>query len=713
MDLTTPDRSQMMIRPLLAGWMAAFLVVGAFVLLTTVFADPSARLLAQLVFMVPVALSFAGSVAASRRARAGSRARRTWGFLAVASSFALCAEGVLALGAVRGESAASASVLFDVSAVCGVGFLVAGAWSATAFDSVGWRRGARWVFDGLALSALAVGVSYDVIARALPVRSVGADEIVRLMCLVLVGFVMLEMVALIYGSPVAQFAPWNRTLGVGLALLAVALIGWAVIMFADVDAAVSRLPLGFSVVSLAGYSVLAMSALQRLVVERRWRPDATGGHLPEWIPGVVFSSVVLVTVVWLAMLAVRAPDEASRAVFTFALGVAAVSVVARTALANAESVELDARSLTDPVTGTLGPQALDRAWEAVDAQARRRGELAALYAVDVDDFARVNADLSFIGGDRELRLVASSLERVSGADAWVVRVSGDEFLVLACVADLAEGKSLGVRLCAAVKETRGSVPLTASVGAAFAPLHAATCEELARCASAARVWAKRQGKDRIVVYDPRIGDAVSIDERLSGSLQSARDVARALLAAADARDPHSHDHARNVAALARLMATELEYEDAHAERVEIAALLHDVGKIALPNVMLGGKTLSARERLISQEHCQLGERLLEALSDPGIALWVRAHHERWDGQGYPDGLQGDAIPVEARIIALADAYDGMAAGRRYGAPMSKAAALQEIDFAIGTRFDPELAERFIVMVGTTDALGWTDSEAVR
>ena len=87
---------------------------------------------------------------------------------------------------------------------------------------------------------------------------------------------------------------------------------------------------------------------------------------------------------------------------------------------------------------------------------------------------------------------------------------------------------------------------------------------------------------------------------------------------------------------------------------------------------------------------------------------MRAHHERWDGAGFPDGLAGEAIPLEARIIALADAYDGMTAGRRGGASMSKSAALQEIDHGIGTRFDPDLAERFIEVVGRTASLGWSD-----
>jgi polar amino acid transport system substrate-binding protein len=98
---------------------------------------------------------------------------------------------------------------------------------------------------------------------------------------------------------------------------------------------------------------------------------------------------------------------------------------------------------------------------------------------------------------------------------------------------------------------------------------------------------------------------------------------------------------------------------------------------------------------------------------PGVPLWVRHHHERWDGAGYPDGLVGEAVPLESRIIALADAYDAVTAGARSGVPASRAAALQEIDLGMGSRFDPMLAERFIEVVGETASLGWSDEWELR
>jgi putative nucleotidyltransferase with HDIG domain len=185
------------------------------------------------------------------------------------------------------------------------------------------------------------------------------------------------------------------------------------------------------------------------------------------------------------------------------------------------------------------------------------------------------------------------------------------------------------------------------------------------------------------------------------------DIARSLAAAADARDARNYYHARNVASLSVILAEAVGLDSSRSRLVEIAAILHDVGRIAMPDpVMPAFKP--GRPSLADQEHAALGAQLVGSLGVEGLPSWVRAHHERWDGTGFPDGLRGEQIPLEARMIALADAYDSLTAGRRGGSSMSKSAALQEIDHGIGTRFDPDLAERFIEVVGRTASLGWSD-----
>lgn len=130
--------------------------------------------------------------------------------------------------------------------------------------------------------------------------------------------------------------------------------------------------------------------------------------------------------------------------------------------------------------------------------------------------------------------------------------------------------------------------------------------------------------------------------------------------------------------------------------------MHDVGKIAVSDTILSKQgPLTRDERLRVQEHPAMGQRILSATDMEEILPWVRSHHERWDGAGYPDRISGERIPLEARILAVCDAYDAMTSNRPYRTALSKSAALQEIDLNMGTQFDPAIAERFIQVMSET------------
>jgi HD-GYP domain-containing protein (c-di-GMP phosphodiesterase class II) len=136
-----------------------------------------------------------------------------------------------------------------------------------------------------------------------------------------------------------------------------------------------------------------------------------------------------------------------------------------------------------------------------------------------------------------------------------------------------------------------------------------------------------------------------------------------------------------------------------AEQVELARLagsLHDLGKLAIPEEILRkAGALSEPEQRIVQRHPQTGFRMLASLGVDRIATWVLHHHERWDGRGYPDGLQGDEIPLGARIVFAADAFDAMTAEHVYGEPLSAADALDELRRCAGTQFDPRVVAAFV------------------
>lgn len=167
---------------------------------------------------------------------------------------------------------------------------------------------------------------------------------------------------------------------------------------------------------------------------------------------------------------------------------------------------------------------------------------------------------------------------------------------------------------------------------------------------------------------------------------------RSLLAGLVAKDPCSHGQAERVAQLVVSIASEFGLDQARIQRLVLAAHLHDVGKVSIPDpILLKQGPLTPPEYEIVKRHSLSGSRLVAAAGLHEIARWIRSHHERWDGSGYPDGLAGEKIPIEARILAVADALDAMTTARAYRTPISALEAAAELDSCAGHQFDPEIA----------------------
>ena len=180
-------------------------------------------------------------------------------------------------------------------------------------------------------------------------------------------------------------------------------------------------------------------------------------------------------------------------------------------------------------------------------------------------------------------------------------------------------------------------------------------------------------------------------------MDSAHAVVAVLANAVEAKDPMTEHHCQRLAFLATQLTTRLGTDHATAEMVAYGALLHDVGKIGVPEAILTKPgALDEREWEIMRQHPEIGERICAPLGGAaGFLPIIRHHHEHWDGKGYPDRLAGDRIPLGARIVALADAFDAMTHDRAYRKARSIPDALQEIRSAAGTQFDPELATLFV------------------
>lgn len=173
----------------------------------------------------------------------------------------------------------------------------------------------------------------------------------------------------------------------------------------------------------------------------------------------------------------------------------------------------------------------------------------------------------------------------------------------------------------------------------------------------------------------------------------------------DAKDPYTHGHSLRVTMYSLILATELGFSDKTLEDIEVAGLLHDIGKIGIPqNILCKPGKLTDEEFAIMKSHPQNSEKLIASIKKlKEISSWLKAHHERWDGNGYPDHLKGEQIPVFARIIALADTYDAMTSTRSYRVALSHETAMAEIERCAGSQFDVNLAQIFIKLGDTIKA----------
>lgn len=188
---------------------------------------------------------------------------------------------------------------------------------------------------------------------------------------------------------------------------------------------------------------------------------------------------------------------------------------------------------------------------------------------------------------------------------------------------------------------------------------------------------------------------------------------RAISNALDTKDSYTNGHSLRVTLYSMILSRALNLDEELMEEIEIAGLLHDIGKIAMPKSILckNGK-LTDEEFLVMKSHPVRGEKIVINIKKlQKISEWVKAHHEKWDGNGYPDGLKGEEIPVAGRIIALADTYDAMTSTRPYRIALSHEVAMAEIKRCSGTQFDPTLAEVFLSLSDEIDEARKNPDEA--
>jgi diguanylate cyclase (GGDEF)-like protein/putative nucleotidyltransferase with HDIG domain len=374
---------------------------------------------------------------------------------------------------------------------------------------------------------------------------------------------------------------------------------------------------------------------------------------------------------------------------------------AATALENARRHERALEQASeDSLTGLLNHRAFQQRLEGEIARARRGGHALSLVMVDLDSFGEVNNTWGHQAGDAMLEAVAAALGQGARAADVVARYGGDEFAVILIETDSAEAAVVAERLRGAIADAapgggRAHLRATGSVGVATLRRHGVAREELVNAADNASYAAKRAGGNRVAYPEDM---TLPRDPAAMAALLEHANMAtvEALAAAVDAKDQYTRGHSGRVAAYAVAIATALDLPPADIARIRQAGVLHDVGKIGVPDAILTKPgPLTDVEFAIIKEHPGVGERMLRPVPFlQEILPAVRHHHERWDGKGYPDGLVGAAIPLDAAILAVADSFDAMTSSRTYRPALLVAEAIRRVREGSGKQFAPRLVVAF-------------------
>jgi diguanylate cyclase (GGDEF)-like protein/putative nucleotidyltransferase with HDIG domain len=353
---------------------------------------------------------------------------------------------------------------------------------------------------------------------------------------------------------------------------------------------------------------------------------------------------------------------------------------------------------TDDLTGLLSHGYFHRRVDEEISRCSRFGNIFSVLFLDVDLFKSYNDAFGHLAGDDILREITRHIKGSIRSIDIPCRYGGDEFAVILPESSLDDAHNVAERMRAKVETEMDSkgIAITCSIGVASWPTSGVTKEALLTAADSALYWSKQEGRNRVSLASAGVS-ALEFD---LGREEQILNAVHALAATVDAKDHRTYGHSKKAAEYAAQIANALGYSSDKIAMLKAAALLHDIGKIRVPDsILLKQGPLTDSEWIAIREHPKFGVAILKHIKSLGGCLPViQHHHEHFDGRGYPAGLRGENIPLDARILAIADAYDAMTSPRPYRPNgLHHQEALEEIVRCAGSYFDPEIVTAFAAL----------------
>ena len=359
--------------------------------------------------------------------------------------------------------------------------------------------------------------------------------------------------------------------------------------------------------------------------------------------------------------------------------------------------QLKEQAITDHVTGLFNHRHIHERLDEEFARAARSNSPFAVMMMDLDSFKLFNDTYGHVKGDEALRFVGRRLQKTLRTNDIVGRYGGDEFVAILPETTREEAEEAGQRLMATMAKRpfslgkgEESVKIDVSVGIACYPHDSKVKHDILALADAALYEAKRLGGKRAVPASANAAEGLPARSLGFGLLQG-------LLSAIAHKDPYTKRHCEDIVHYVDNIAERLNLSSDATESLRKAALLHDVGKIAIPDrTLMKPGPLDNEEWGVMQQHVRFGEMIVRGIAEISDAIEpVATHHERFDGNGYPRGLKGEDIPQLGRILAVIDAYSAMTIDRPYRKALPHAKAIEELRKGAGSQFDPVMVEAFL------------------